>query len=80
VVCDHPDAARELLRQTVGVIRIEKKGQALMLTLDGIGPADVNHKLVMSGLSVSSLQPERRDLTAMFHDIVSNKQPATEAA
>lgn len=71
VTCDHPEAARELLRQTVGVLRIEKQGSALLLTLDGIDSADINRKLVMSGLSVYSLQPERRDLTAMFHDIVS---------
>lgn len=71
VICDHPEAARELLRQTVGVLKMEKQGTALLLTLDGIGPADINHKLVMAGLSVSSLQPERRDLAAMFHEIVS---------
>jgi ABC-2 type transport system ATP-binding protein len=81
VTCDHPEAARELLRQTVGVLRIEKQGNALLLTLDGIDSADINRKLVMAGLSVYSLQPERRDLTAMFHDIVNrSSQRKAEAA
>jgi ABC-2 type transport system ATP-binding protein len=71
VVCDHPDAARQLLKQTLGVVKMERSGAAFLLTLDGIGPADINHKLVMAGLSVSELQPERRDLTALFQHIVS---------
>jgi ABC-2 type transport system ATP-binding protein len=75
LVCDHPDAARELLKQTLGVIKFEKVGSAFLLTLDGIGPADINRKLVMAGLSVSELQPEKRDLTALFQEIVSKAAP-----
>ncbi len=71
LVCDQAVAARELLKQTLGVINIEKEGSALMLTLDGIGPGDVNRKLVMSGVTVSELQPEKRDLSALFQKIVS---------
>jgi ABC-2 type transport system ATP-binding protein len=71
LVCDQADAARELLKQTLGVINIEKEGSAFMLTLDGIGPGDVNRKLVMSGVTVSELQPEKRDLSALFQKIVS---------
>lgn len=71
LVCNHPEAAYPLLKQTVGVIRLERSGSAFLLKLDGIGPEDINHKLVMAGLSVSELHPERRDLAALFHDIVS---------
>lgn len=71
LVCDQAVAARELLKQTLGVINIEKEGSALMLTLDGIGSGDVNRKLVMSGVTVSELQPEKRDLSALFQKIVS---------
>lgn len=78
LVCDRPDAARKLLKQTLGVLNIEQEGSALMLTLDGIGPGDVNHMLVMSGQNVSELQPEKRDLTALFQQIVSNVTPAGE--
>ena len=78
LVCDRPDAARKLLKQTLGVLNIEQEGSALMLTLDGIGPGDVNHTLVMSGQNVSELQPEKRDLTALFQQIVSNVTPAGE--
>lgn len=81
VVCNHPEAAYPLLKQTVGVLRMERSGPAFLLKLDGIGPEDINHKLVMAGLSVSELQPERRDLAALFHDIVSsgNKPKKQEA-
>jgi ABC-2 type transport system ATP-binding protein len=72
VVCNHPEAAYQLLKQTVGVLKMERSGPAFLLKLDGIGPADINHKLVMAGLSVSELQPERRDLAALFQDIVNS--------
>ncbi|MDO8909850.1 MAG: ABC transporter ATP-binding protein [Pseudohongiella sp.] len=72
VVCNHPEAAYQILKQTVGVIKMERSGPAFLLKLDGVGPADINHKLVMAGLMVSELQPERRDLAALFQDIVNS--------
>lgn len=86
VVCNHPEAAFPLLKHTVGVLKIERSGPAFLLRLDGLGPEDINYKLVMAGIAVSELQPERRDLTALFHEIVSRstnaaaKKPKPEAA
>lgn len=77
LVCNHPEAARELLRQTLGVISIERSESAFLLALDGISAADINHRLVMAGLQVSGLHVQRHDLSALFHDIVT---PAASAA
>ena len=73
VVCNHPEAAYPLLKQTVGVLKLERSGAAFLLKLDGIGPEDINHKLVMAGLAVSELQPERRDLSALFQEITGGR-------